>query len=196
MPLGLHTLTHTLKHARTYTPLTHLALLAISHQLLFAFCLVLCAPHPSPPFPRCPGLCFWVSPHGLLWWSSICLCLPFPAPRPPQALLLCLSCSLLPLSRPVCHPSVFLSLPPLSGPHPAFADVALAPSVHQLVEHSPASFAPGGADGGWGACCADNLSCLLCNCLRNGERSETQPQLSGASPPSGSCPGSKGLGRW
>ena len=81
-------------------------------------------------------------------------------------------------------------------PTSALADVALAPSVHQLVEHSPASFAPGGADGGWGACCADNLSCLLCNCLRNGERSETQPQLSGASPPSGSCPGSKGLGRW
>lgn len=106
------------------------------------------APHSSTHPLLISAVCSCLPPFGLLfpflflslipralflgfsilvtWWSSIRLCLPFPPPAP----LPSLSCSLLLLSRPVCHPSVFPSLPP-------FADMALAPSVHQLVEYSP-----------------------------------------------------------
>lgn len=110
-----HTHTHTRVHTHIHTPHSSCS---FGHFSSVAFCFLsrpLCSSPFSSPFPRCPGLCFWVSPRGLLWWSSICLCLPFPAP---PALLLCLSCSLLPLSRPVCHLSVFPSLPPSATPPP------------------------------------------------------------------------------
>lgn len=97
-----------------------------SHQCCLQLSPTLWTPLPFLFLSLIPRALFLDCSILVTWWSSIRLCLPFPPPAP----LPSLSCSLLLLSRPVCHPSVFPSLPP-------FADMALAPSVHQLVEYSP-----------------------------------------------------------
>lgn len=130
-----------LAHRRAHTPLT---VLLSRPFLISASAAASCPLYSFSLFSSFPPA--WVSVSGFLHLgycggpASVFVSHPLPSlPTSPSLLLPPASFS------PCLSPS---SLPPACPPPPA--DMALAPSVHQLVKHSPASLAPGGADGGAG----------------------------------------------